>query len=273
MVTAFTVVIPTYGRQDYLEEALRSVAEQTVDSVETIIVDDASPDPVALPRWSSATLIRAEANGGAARARNIGVGAASGDALAFLDDDDTWLPTRLEDAARALERAPIGVVGQGGRTRNLHGNVHHEILDATTPSLGATAIRRDRWVPLDDSYRSCEDLVWWLQVTPDNEVHAIERQGLRVRRHSGERVGYGARQRIADSYRLLDEFANYFREHPRAAAFRLRRIGLMHRSLGNHRDARAAHLEALRLQPNLGDARHLLRNVRPTAATRDDGAS
>jgi glycosyltransferase involved in cell wall biosynthesis len=272
-MTAFTVVIPTYGRPAYLADALHSVARQTVDSVEVIVVDDASPDPVSLPPGTAATLIRAETNGGAARARNIGADAASGDALAFLDDDDIWLSTRLEDAASALELAPIGVVGQGGRSRKLSGNVYHEILDAMTPNLGATAIRRDRWVPLDDSYRSCEDLVWWLQATPDNEVHTIERQGLRVRRHSAERVGYGAKQRIADSYRLLDEYSGYFREHPRAAAFRLRRIGIMHSSLANYRAARAAHLDALRLQPNLRDARHILRNVRLTASTDDDGAA
>jgi glycosyltransferase involved in cell wall biosynthesis len=272
-VTTFSVVIPTYGRQVFLEDALRSVAGQTVDSVETIVVDDASPNQVVLPPWSSATLIRAEVNGGAARARNLGVSAASGDALAFLDDDDTWLPTRLEDAVKALENAPIGIVGQGGRPRTLQGNVQHEILDSTTPNLGATAVRRECWVSLDETYRSCEDLVWWLQVTPHNEVHTTTRQGLRVRSHTGERIGYGAEQRIADSRRLLDEFGDYFRDHPRAAAFRLRRIGLMQRSLGNYREARAAHLQALRLQPNLREIRHLVRNLRRTPVPNDAQAS
>jgi len=266
---AFSVIIPTYGRPAFLADALQSVAQQTVDSLEIIVVDDASPDPVVLPPRTAATLIRAQTNGGAASARNIGATAAGGDALAFLDDDDTWLPTRLEDAARALDRAPIGVVGQGGHTRILHGNVHHEILDAMTPSLGATTIRRERWIALDESYRSCEDLVWWLKVTPNNELHTVDRQGLSVRRHTGERAGYGAEQRIADSYRLLDEFDDYFREHPRATAFRLRRIGIMYRSLGHHGEARAAHLKALRTQPNLREAGHLLRNFRRPTRPRD----
>jgi glycosyltransferase involved in cell wall biosynthesis len=269
----YSVVIPTYGRPRFLEEVLRSVYQQTVDSVEVIIVDDASPEPVRLPAGAPVQLIRAEKNGGAASARNLGAAAAHGDALAFLDDDDIWLPTRLEDAARGLLRAPISICGQGGVPRALHGNVHDEILDGVTPSLGATAIERGRWIPLDETYRSCEDLVWWLQVTPDNEVCTIERQGLQVRRHSGARVGYGAQQRIADSYRLMDEFADYFAAHPRAAAFRLRRIGLMQRSIGNVREARAAHLAAFRLKPNARDVRHVLRNLRTVAPARTDSAS
>jgi len=261
-VPAYSVVIPTYGRPRFLQDALRSVDQQTIDSVEVIVVDDGSPEPVRLPAGAPIQLIRAEKNGGAASARNLGAAAACGDVLTFLDDDDTWLPTRLEDAERGLERAPISICGQGGTSRSLHGNVYHEILEAVTPSLGATAIVRERWIRLDETYRSCEDLVWWLQVTRHTEVCTVERQGLVVRRHPGDRVGYGAQQRIADSYRLMNEFADYFTEHPRAAAFRLRRIGLLQRKLGNFGDARAAHLAALRLQPNPKDVRHLLRNLR-----------
>jgi glycosyltransferase involved in cell wall biosynthesis len=262
----FSVVIPTYGRPAYLAEALESVTRQTLDSFEVIVVDDASPEPVVLPSGFPATLIRAETNGGAASARNLGAEAATGDILTFLDDDDRWLPSRLEDAARGLEVAPISLCGQGRRTRPLTGNVHDVVLDAMTPHLGATAIERARWKPLDASYRTCEDVVWWLEVTHDNRVSTVQRQGLEVRRHPGVRIGYGARQRIADSQRLMEEFADYFACHPRAAAFRLRRIGLMHKALGNHSEARRAHMAALRLRPNIRDAKHAFLNLK--ASTR-----
>ena len=255
---SFSVIIPTYGRPVFLADALRSVAQQTIENVEVIVVDDASPVPVQLPAGSRAHLIRAKENGGAASARNLGAATASGDVLTFLDDDDTWLPTRLEDAARGVAQAPIGISGQGGAPRRLYGNVHDTILDATTPHLGATAIRREHWHPLNEEYRTCEDLVWWLEATRESEVYTVDRQGLRVRRHPGLRLGYGAEQRIADSLRLLDEFDDYFDSHPRAAAHRFRRIGLMQRAVGDLDGARRSHRAALRRRPNPRDLKHLV---------------
>jgi glycosyltransferase involved in cell wall biosynthesis len=258
----FSVVIPTYGRPEYLVHAIESVQHQTVDSYEIIVVDDASPVPVELPQSKRTRVVRADSNGGAARARNLGASVASGEVLTFLDDDDTWAPCRLQLAAEGLERAPVSVCWQGATGRNLNGVVHDTILDAITPNLGATAIERGRWRELDASYRTCEDIVWWLQVSRDLEVATVARQGLYVRQHPGERTGYGAQQRIADSCRLMTEFADYFAVHPRAAAFRYRRIGLMQKTLGNSKEARRAHIAAFRRQPNWRDVAHCVRNVR-----------
>lgn len=97
-----SVVIPTYGRAEPLERAVASALRQDVD-LEVIVIDDASPTPIALSQ-DGARVVRLDANAGPAAARNAGVAAASADWIAFLDSDDVWLPETLRprlDAARA----------------------------------------------------------------------------------------------------------------------------------------------------------------------------
>ena len=235
---------------------------QTFGDIEVIVVDDASPELVIIPPDPRVRLVRAATNGGPARARNLGVEASNGDFLAFLDDDDTWTPSRLSYAKQGLDRSPIAICWQspsGGRV--LEGRVHDSILNATTPTLGATALRRSAWVPLDETYRCVEDLAWWLDVTKETSVTTVPKHGLVVRRHDGVRSGYGLEQRIIQSERLLTERTGYFAQHPRAAAFRWKRIGLMNLALGRKGEARKAFLRALGCQPSGADLVHLARTL------------
>jgi glycosyltransferase involved in cell wall biosynthesis len=102
----FSVVIPTHNRAADLAKAVRSVWEQTYPAHEIIVVDDGSTDDtaqVAGNLFESGRAVRylRQANQGASTARNRGIRAATGDWIALLDSDDTWLPRKLE-AARAI---------------------------------------------------------------------------------------------------------------------------------------------------------------------------
>ena len=258
-----SVIIPAYGRPAFLGDALRSVLRQGYQALEVVVVDDASPEPVEIVDDERIRVVRAAENGGPAAARNLGVEHARGQLLLFLDDDDTWTPERLALALEGLQRAPIAICWQDAtQGRELEGAVHDRILDAMTPPLGATAVWRDAWQPMDASYRACEDLEWWLRITATHEVATVARQGLVVRQHTGERVGYGTRVRIDHSRRLLNDHASYFRRHPRAAAFRWKRIGLMHMALGEGSAARGALLRSIARRPQLASFWHLARTLR-----------
>ena len=95
----FTVVIPTHNRSSLLKRALESVLEQTFEDFELIIVDDHSTDDTAsVVRSLSDPRIRYMINkrtNGACGARNVGIFSAKGKWVAFLDDDDVWLPEKL----------------------------------------------------------------------------------------------------------------------------------------------------------------------------------
>ncbi|WP_035257699.1 glycosyltransferase family 2 protein [Desulfatirhabdium butyrativorans] len=110
-----SVIIPTYNRNRFLRRAIESVLQQRYADFELIVVDDASSEPVQDivrcfddPRIR---LIRHETNKGEAEARNTGILNASGEYIAFLDDDDEWLADKLALQVEKLETCPPKVGG------------------------------------------------------------------------------------------------------------------------------------------------------------------
>src|SRR5690349_11073672 len=110
-----SVVVPTRDRSDYLREAIesvRAVAGDDVD-VELIISDNGDSAEVrGIAEKFGAKYVQARV-AGASAARNAGFRAATGDYIAFLDDDDVWLSGHLLPLLRALEQHPMlgAVVG------------------------------------------------------------------------------------------------------------------------------------------------------------------
>lgn len=97
----FSVVMPAYNAAATIERAVRSVTGQTDPDFELIVIDDGSRDATTTvvqqlaDRDPRIRLIALAVNGGVAAARNVGIDAARGRYLAFLDADDYWLPDKL----------------------------------------------------------------------------------------------------------------------------------------------------------------------------------
>ncbi len=105
-MTQVSVVIPAYnGTSRYLEQAIQSVLAQTYADYEIIVVDDASTDDTGglVRKIPHVRYLRRSQNGGQAAARNTGANLAQGPYLAFLDQDDLWEPTFLEETLGILE--------------------------------------------------------------------------------------------------------------------------------------------------------------------------
>lgn len=100
-----SVIIPTYNRADFIEDAVESVLCQTYKDFEIIIVDDGSTDNTKdmLQKFHNKIRYIYKSNGGVASARNAGIKHAQGIYIAFLDSDDLWLPERLQFGVQALE--------------------------------------------------------------------------------------------------------------------------------------------------------------------------
>jgi glycosyltransferase involved in cell wall biosynthesis len=105
-----SIVLPTFNRAGFLPAAFASIAAQTHRAWDLVVVDDGSTDDTQemLQRLGAAaanpiTVVR-QANAGAYAARNTGLDHARGEAVAFFDSDDLWLPHHLDRCASALAR-------------------------------------------------------------------------------------------------------------------------------------------------------------------------
>jgi glycosyltransferase involved in cell wall biosynthesis len=104
-----SVVIPTYDRAHFLDDAIRSVLAQTFDDFELIIVDDGSTDntrEVVNSFEDSRIKYIYQENRGVSAAYNSGILASSSEFIAFLDSDDLWLPQKLELQVKLLDSRP-----------------------------------------------------------------------------------------------------------------------------------------------------------------------
>jgi len=115
-----TVVIPLYNKATRIEKTIRSVLEQTYSDFELIVVNDGSTDDsqtVVEGITDSRIQIKNIKNSGVSVARNTGIKAASRPYVAFLDGDDWWAPTFLEEMVNAIATHPNQVLYASGRCR------------------------------------------------------------------------------------------------------------------------------------------------------------
>jgi glycosyltransferase involved in cell wall biosynthesis len=101
-----SVVIPTFNNAGMVVQAVESALAQTYDNLEVIVVDDGSEDDTSamLARYEHRVRYVPKPNGGPASARNVGIDTARGEWVAFLDDDDTWVPHKLSRQLAAARR-------------------------------------------------------------------------------------------------------------------------------------------------------------------------
>ncbi len=110
--------MPVRAPAPFLGEALEAVLTQVTDAHQVVVVDDASPEPVALDAAHAdrCRLIRRARPGGAPAARDSGLAVLSTPLVALADADDVWRPGKLELQLRALEAAPAAGVCFGRAT-------------------------------------------------------------------------------------------------------------------------------------------------------------
>lgn len=265
----FSVIIPTYGRPQFLEEAIDSVLAQNIDDFECIVVDDASPDPVQVPTHPRVRLVRRHENGGASAARNTGLEHALGRYVTFLDDDDLYTKDRLAlgmeglQGGRRLSLCWLGTLNAPTEhvrlSRTLNGNVSAVIVENRVPHVGLATIDRDSVLPFDERFTVLNDVEWWVRTTLDTEVSTVPRIGYMVRRHDLPRLRSRGRERLNYRMLLLATHPDYFADRPRAAAYQWKRVGGRAQCLGDLDLARAAFWRSLRLHPSATTAWRLLR--------------
>ena len=109
-----SVIIPVYNREKTIKKAIESVLGQTYTDLEVIVVDDCSTDKtievVESIEDKRVRLVKSPENGGACRARNIGIENAKGEYIAFHDSDDIWHADKLEKSMYYLKKENVDFV-------------------------------------------------------------------------------------------------------------------------------------------------------------------
>ncbi len=192
----FSVVIPLYNKEHYIEATLRSVLNQTCTDYEVIVVDDGSKDDsLALARKFESDRVRIihQENQGVAVARNTGILNARGEFICFLDADDEWRPEYLAAIDGLTEQYPESAIFVTAYAVNMgNGKIHYSTrLEPETGCLPSY------WLTLAKGY----DFVWTSATT-------IRRQALLDAGlfKPGEKIGQD-----------LDMWARVARINPRVA--------------------------------------------------------
>jgi glycosyltransferase involved in cell wall biosynthesis len=212
-----SVVIPAYNSEPFIAEAIESVLAQTVPPDEVIVVDDGSTDGTAdaLQRFGSRVQLLQQANKGPSAARNRGASAARGTWLAFIDADDTWLPTKLQrqlEIASAekvkmvyTDRFNIGNKGalpdvQSEVQRLYRGDVFLDLLqEGNHISLSSVLIETELFQALGgfaEHIRSGEDWDLWIRLAERHRIGVVDEPLLRYRFHATMSSGAPRKMRV-----------------------------------------------------------------------------
>lgn len=183
-----SIVIPAYNSAPFIAETLESVFAQTFRDVDVFVVNDGSPDTLALevelaPFLDRITYLR-QANTGPSGARNLAIRQARGEYIALLDSDDVWEPRYLEEQiVRLSEESRLdliysdGVIDGGpldGR-RLMEVNPSHAVVtterliaEECTVLTSCTVARRTALLDaglFDERFRRSEDAHLWLRMS------------------------------------------------------------------------------------------------------------
>lgn len=175
-----SVITPSYNSSPFIKETIESVQAQSYANWEMIIVDDKSRDDSVhvikqyIEKDPRIKLITLTQNAGAARARNIALKEAQGDYIAFLDSDDLWLPTKLEEQVAFMQKDNLAfsftsysLIDEQGNTMNIQVHApkvvdYKYLLGNTTIGCLTVMLDRHQFKQIEMPVIQPEDTALWL---------------------------------------------------------------------------------------------------------------
>jgi len=205
-----SIIIPTFNRALFLKETLESINKQTFLNYEVIVIDDGSSNDEAnkvCEFFEKVSYFKIKNSGGPAKPRNIGIQKAKGKYLAFLDDDDLWLPTKLEKQVVVLENNPdfglvhgcCEVIDEKGRFQNRiigrpgsidvkHGDVSMRMIGNWTIMMPTPLVRKEVIDKVgffnEEMPPAGEDTEYWTRCSFETQFYYIDEPLVKYRVHA-----------------------------------------------------------------------------------------
>jgi len=244
-----SVILPTYNRAQFLKDAIDSVLAQTYRDFELIVVDDGSSDStreVFNGFCDERVVYLAHRNNkGAAAARNTGIQHAKGKYIAFIDDDDVWMPNKLEKLVEkisaSVERVGVIYAWQEVRSRKddslmwmvtpkMKGNLKGEFLYGQKIGGIPFLIRKkcfDTVGLFDESLMAAQDWDMLKRIADYYEFDFVPEVLTIVYRHR-EQISTNLKNLIKGRERMVEKYREEFSRSPHALTTHYKRLGKLH---------------------------------------------
>ena len=275
-----SVVIPVYNGSKYIEETLNSVLNQSYKDFEIIVIDDGSTDNTSeiVNRFPSPVRLIQNKHNGKSFSRNIGIRAARGELISFVDADDLWMPNKLEVQIEYLKNHPEfewiysdcyifegsseHIVDIWSRTAKkiYSGNILKQLLnDCLIPSPTPMVSRRifDDVGFFDETFlrHQPEDWDMWLRIASRYPIGSINEPLALLRKHENsltakedplktfEGIMYVVQRAISRDKERIGNLAN------KVLSSRYLSFGKGLARMSGRREARTMYFNALRYNP------------------------
>ena len=222
-----SVVIPTHNRCDLLPRAIKSVQSQTYSDLEIIVVSDGSTDDTrdVVEQIASGDerirLIEYHPAKGGNVARNTGIEEARGEFVAFLDDDDEWLPEKLEKQVKVLESDDsVGLVYTGVNIIYVNENISYNskvcscgdmkttiLLDNSIGTTSTVILRKEiiaKSGVFDVELRALQDYDLWIRVCQHCNVGVVAEPLINYYNYTGSKQVSALTQKYVDSFSYIN---------------------------------------------------------------------
>lgn len=266
-----SVIIPTHNRALSLCRAVDSVLNQTFQDFEIVIVDDGSTDRTAVYALGGGDprirYHRHQTNRGEAASRNSGLRLARGDYIAFIDDDDEWLPEKLAEQVAVLDAAPaqVGLVYTGYTRIDLTNGrpLGTALPQARGQMLGPLCARNcvggpsvvlvrracfERVGEFDEALPFGVDYDMWIRVAREYLFDYVRAPLVRYALHAN-RMSMNHARVWRGKEAQLERYESYFAADPKAFSRYLLMLGVLRCYNGKLSAGRAAFWRAIRNNP------------------------
>jgi len=245
-----SVVIPTYNRAHLIRRAIESVLNQTYQDFEIIVVDDGSTDNTEKVVRSfedkRIRYIRHERNKGYPKALNTGITVARGEYIAFLDDDDEWLPTKLEKQTEKFEKVPdkVGLIYSGAEVREREKNVIQKtyypefkgdvrvrlLLGPMICGSHTALIKKECFAKVglfNEALKTCQDWDMWKRISDYYEFDFVPEVLSRTYLHNFQMSG-DLDALILGKRGIIEKYSKQLDEHPKILVEHLKGLGKLY---------------------------------------------
>lgn len=235
-----SVVITSYGREfAQIRRSIESAHKQTYQDIEIILVDDNDPNSDCRKdieeTVSSLDYVRycpMEKNSGAQKARNKGISVSRGSFIAFLDDDDEWLPQKIEKQMSVYQKGVGLIYSKGYSIDEATGNkkpyvtsfnfrkevgfldlLYADYIGTTTQALIPKEVF-DKCGRFDILQPARQDYEMWLRISREYRCIGVDEPLFYHYYHEGEQISKNPKKAICGLKHILDVNADAYKKHP-----------------------------------------------------------